>query len=157
MNIANECSLSSGNSLYWRKEKGAHQIEFPVRSTDLDFIGHVNNAKYLEYMEWARFDWLWQTGLTLDELQRRAIMPVVVNITINYRKELRIHEQVIARTSAVKLGEKSFVICHELFNQEERLVADADVTMVMIDAHSRRATEMPAELREALSAELAQQ
>ncbi|MFD2369153.1 acyl-CoA thioesterase [Brevibacillus sp. GCM10020057] len=132
-----------------------HQIEFTVRSTDLDFIGHVNNAKYLEYMEWARFDWFWQTGLTLDELQRRAVMPVVVNININYRKELRIREQVVARTSAVKLGGKSFVIRHELFNQREELVADADVTMVMIDANTRRSTALPAELREALSAELA--
>lgn len=132
-----------------------HQIEFTVRSTDLDFIGHVNNAKYLEYMEWARFDWIWQTGLTLEELQRRAVMPVVVSIHINYRKELRIHEQVVARTSAVKLGEKSFVLRHELFNQREELVADADVTMVMIDANTRRSTALPAELREALSAELA--
>lgn len=158
LNIANERSLSSVNSLYWRKGKGVmgmpHQIEFFVRSTDIDFIGHVNNAKYLEYMEWARFDWIWQTGLTLDELQRRAIMPVVVNININYRKELRIREQVIARTSAVKVGEKSFVIKHELFNQSEQLVADADVTMVMIDANSRRSTAIPEELREALFAEL---
>lgn len=134
-----------------------HQIEFSVRSTDLDFIGHVNNAKYLEYMEWARFDWIWQTGLTLDELRRRAIMPVVANININYRKELRIREQVIAKTSAVKVGEKSFVIRHELFNQKDQLVADADVTMVMIDASSRRSTEIPAELRDALMAELALQ
>ncbi|WNC15791.1 thioesterase family protein [Brevibacillus brevis] len=132
-----------------------HQIEFTVRSTDLDFIGHVNNAKYLDYMEWARFDWIWQTGLTLDELQRRAIMPVVVNININYRKELRIREQVTARTTAVKVGGKSFVIKHELFNQAQQLAADADVTMVMIDVHTRQSTAIPVELREALEAELA--
>ncbi|TGU69096.1 acyl-CoA thioesterase, partial [Mesorhizobium sp. M00.F.Ca.ET.186.01.1.1] len=32
----------------------AHRFAFTVQSTDIDVIGHVNNAKYLEYMEWAR-------------------------------------------------------------------------------------------------------
>jgi thioesterase-3 len=120
-----------------------HLFDIIVRSTDVDFIGHVNNAKYLEYMEWARFDWICQLGLTLEELQRRAIMPVVVNININYRKELRMLEQVQVRSSAVRLGEKSFVIRQELFNQKGELACDADVTMVLIDAKTRRAVALP--------------
>lgn len=132
-----------------------HRFDFTVRSTDIDVIGHVNNAKYLEYMEWARFDWIWQQGFTLDELKRRSVMPVVVNININYRKELKMLEKVQVRTSAIKVGEKSFVIRHELYNQKEELVADGDVTMVMIDANTRRSTALPAELREALLGELA--
>jgi thioesterase-3 len=122
-----------------------HLFDITVRSTDVDFIGHVNNAKYLEYMEWARFDWICQLGLTPEELQRRAIMPVVVNIVINYRKELRMLEQVQVRSTAVRMGEKSFVIRQELFNQKEELVCDADVTMVMMDAKTRRATVLPDE------------
>lgn len=133
----------------------SHRFDFTVRSTDIDVIGHVNNAKYLEYMEWARFDWIWQQGFTLDELKRRSVMPVVVNININYRKELKMLEKVQVRTSAIKVGEKSFVIRHELYNQKEELVADGDVTMVMIDANTRRSTALPAELREALLGELA--
>jgi thioesterase-3 len=132
-----------------------HRFNVTVRSTDIDVIGHVNNAKYLEYMEWARFDWIWKLGFTLDELRRRAIMPVVVNININYRKELRLLEEVQVRTSVVKIGEKSFVIKHELFNKQEELAADADVTMVMMDANTRRSTALPAELLEALKADLA--
>ncbi|MGG1664225.1 acyl-CoA thioesterase [Brevibacillus sp. NRS-1366] len=133
----------------------AHRFEFTVRSTDIDVIGHVNNAKYLEYMEWARFDWIWQQGFTLDELKRRGIMPVVVNININYRKELHMREEVHAITTVVKVGGKSFVIRHELYNEAEQLVADGDVTMVMIDANTRRSTLLPAELTDALHAELA--
>jgi thioesterase III len=34
--------------------KTAIQIE--VRPTELDNMGHVNNAKFLEYMEWGRED-----------------------------------------------------------------------------------------------------
>ncbi|EJL45901.1 thioesterase [Brevibacillus agri] len=133
----------------------AHRFAFTVQSTDIDVIGHVNNAKYLEYMEWARFDWIWQLGFTLDELKRRAVMPVVVNININYRKELHMREEVYALTTALRVGEKSFVIRHELYNSEDVLAADADVTMVMIDANTRRSVALPDELKAALEKELA--
>ncbi|ASJ57377.1 4-hydroxybenzoyl-CoA thioesterase [Brevibacillus formosus] len=132
----------------------AHRYHLTVRSTDIDVIGHVNNAKYLEYMEWARFEWIWEQGFTLDELRRRAIMPVVVNININYRKELKMREEVTAITTVVKVGEKSFVIRQELYNAADVLVADADVTMVMIDANTRQSVSLPAELKEALLVEL---
>ncbi|MFF0829464.1 acyl-CoA thioesterase [Brevibacillus sp. NPDC003359] len=134
----------------------AHRYRLTVRSTDIDVIGHVNNAKYLEYMEWARFEWIWEQGFTLDELRRRAIMPVVVNININYRKELKMREEVTAITTVVKVGEKSFVIRQELYNAADVLVADADVTMVMIDANTRQSISLPVELKEALLVELPQ-
>ncbi|MFG0215687.1 acyl-CoA thioesterase [Brevibacillus porteri] len=132
----------------------AHRYHLTVRSTDIDVIGHVNNAKYLEYMEWARFEWIWEQGFTLDELRRRAIMPVVVNININYRKELKMREEVTAITTVVKVGEKSFVIRQELYNAADVLVADADVTMVMIDANTRQSISLPIELKETLLVEL---
>lgn len=132
----------------------AHRYHLTVRSTDIDVIGHVNNAKYLEYMEWARFEWIWEQGFTLDELRRRSIMPVVVNININYRKELKMREEVTAITTVVKVGEKSFVIRQELYNAVDVLVADADVTMVMIDANTRQSISLPVELKEALLVEL---
>ncbi|NRS49610.1 thioesterase family protein [Brevibacillus sp. HB2.2] len=132
----------------------AHHYHLTVRSTDIDVIGHVNNAKYLEYMEWARFEWIWEQGFTLDELRRRAIMPVVANININYRKELKMREEVTAITTVVKVGEKSFVIRQELYNAADVLVADADVTMVMIDANTRQSISLPVELKEALLVDL---
>lgn len=131
-----------------------HRFDLIVRSTDIDVIGHVNNAKYLEYMEWARFDWIWKQGFTLEELKRRGFMPVVVNISINYRKELRMLEEVQVRTTVVKMGTKSFVIRHELYNQQDELVADGDVTMVMIDAKTRRSIALPEELTASLQKNL---
>lgn len=127
-----------------------HLFDLTVRSTDIDFIGHVNNAKYLEYMEWARFDWICQKGFTLEQLNRMGVMPVVVNLNINYRKELRMLEEVQIRTTLVKLGTKSFVLRHELFNRREELVADCEVTMVMIDAKLRKSVPLPMEIVQAM-------
>ena len=81
-------------------------------------------------------------------------MPVVANININYRKELKMREEVTAITTVVKVGEKSFVIRQELYNAADVLVADADVTMVMIDANTRQSVSLPVELKEALLVDL---
>ena len=37
-------------------------IELIVRSTEIDVNGHVNNAKYLEYLEWGREEWYEKAG-----------------------------------------------------------------------------------------------
>ena len=35
-----------------------HKIKMNIRFSDLDAMGHVNNAKYLTYLEEARIDYL---------------------------------------------------------------------------------------------------
>ncbi len=122
-----------------------HVLFTTVRSTEIDSLGHVNNAKYLEYMEWGRVEWLTETGLTMDVLRRLGILPVVANININYRRELRLGQRVKIVSKLSQIGNKSFVVRHELYNEREELVSDADVTMVMIDAKERRAIPLPDE------------
>jgi thioesterase-3 len=128
----------------------AYVFQHTVRSTELDSLGHVNHAKYLEYMEWARFEWLCKAGYTWEELARRQILPVVVNANINYRRELRLMENITIVSTAGKIGNKSFVIRHELYKQNGVLACDADFTMVMMDAKARLAVELPAEWVEEL-------
>lgn len=122
-----------------------HVFTTIVRSTEVDTIGYLNNARYLEYMEWGRFDWIIQTGLTLEELKRRGILPVVVNIHVNYRKEVLMGEEIKVVSKPLRLGGKSMVVRHELYNAKGDLVCDADVTMVIIDAVQRKATAIPQE------------
>lgn len=125
-----------------------HEFELTVRSTDVDMIGHVNNAKYLEYLEWARFDWFNRTGLTMEELQRRQTLPVVVNISISYRKELKFDERLRIVSEPLRVGGKSSVIGQKIYNSAGELACEADVTWVMIDARERKATELPPEVKE---------
>jgi thioesterase-3 len=68
--------------------KTAIQIE--VRPTELDSMGHVNNAKFLEYMEWSREDWYNKAALPFDTFTALGLGTVTVNININYRKEARL-------------------------------------------------------------------
>lgn len=83
------------------------EFELTVRSTDVDMIGHVNHAKYLEYLEWARFEWLDEIGLTMEEFHRRQLLPVVVHVSIDYIKELKFNERIRIVSDLLRIGGKA--------------------------------------------------
>jgi thioesterase-3 len=121
--------------------KTAIQIE--VRPTELDNMGHVNNAKFLEYMEWSREDWYNKAELSFDTFTALGLGTVTVNININYRKEARLGQHLTISTEPVRKGRTSFVLKHVVINANEELVADAEVVSVTIDLQSRKASPLP--------------
>ena len=61
------------------------RIPIGVRWRDMDSFGHVNNAKYVSYLEEARIRWL--VGVPgLD--MKGPVLPVVVNTNVNYRRPI---------------------------------------------------------------------
>lgn len=119
------------------------QIEIEVRPTEIDVMGHVNNAKYLEYMEWSREDWYNKVGLPFDVFTEMNVGTVSVNININYRKEAKLGQHLIISTEPIRKGKTSFVLKHEIINQDGELVADAQVVSVTIDLKARKSVPLP--------------
>ena len=122
-------------------------MEIIVRSTEIDVNGHVNNAKYLEYLEWGREDWYEQAGLFYDRLLVMGVQTVTVNININYRKECKQNDRLSIKTQPNKIGRSSFVLLQEIYNQNGEKCADALVTCVTINTETRKSCEVPDEIR----------
>lgn len=123
-------------------------IEIIVRSTEIDVNGHVNNAKYLEYLEWGREEWYEQNGLQYEMLLAMGVQTVTVNININYRKECRQGEKLQIRTLPERVGNTSFVLKQELRNARGEVAADAIVTVVTMDSQTRKSRPVPDVLRQ---------
>ncbi|PTL83657.1 thioesterase family protein [Vitiosangium sp. GDMCC 1.1324] len=117
-----------------------------VRSTELDPNGHVNNAKFLEYLEWGRFDWFADSGLDLNQLAPKYGV-VVANVNMNYRREARRGERLRVRTWLVARGESSFRYGQDILNERGEVVVDAEVVNVGFDMVERRSAPLPEELR----------
>lgn len=118
-----------------------------VRPTEIDVNGHVNNAKYLEYLEWGREEWYEAGNLHYDVLKELGVQTVTVNININYRKECGQGERLTITTESHKLGSSSLVLLQQIHNADGELCADAAVTIVTIDIHSRKSRPVLEELR----------
>ena len=127
-------------------------LEIPVRSTEVDYLGHVNNAKYLEYMEWGREDWIRRAGYSFDDLYDRGIGTVTVNINIDYLGECYKGDILLVKTRPVKIGRSSFVLHQEIFKKDSgEKVSNAHVTTVLIDMETRKSMAIPPFLKEVLA------
>jgi thioesterase III len=125
-------------------------IEIVVRPTEIDVNGHVNNAKYVEYLEWGREDWYERNGLPYDRLFALGVVTVTVNLNVNYRRECRQGERLVITTRPERLGRTSFAVRQEIIGRDRLVAADAIVTLVTIDATTRKSRPVPEELARAL-------
>ena len=134
----------------------SHIITIKVRGYHLDLYRHVNNARYLEFLEEARWSFLESEG-SLDYLQDQGYTFALVNININYRRAAYLGEVLEIATSVKSIGNRSCVM-HQLvtLQGEGTVVADADVTFVIVDTRTERAAPLEGALRAALLREMAE-
>lgn len=120
------------------------QVTLTTRSYEMDSLGHVNNAVYLNYLEHCRMQWLYSHGITAVDFQRMKTYPVVVNININYKRELTDGQQIIVTVQEKERSERKVVFYQTIVDQAGVLYADAQVTVVWLN-HQRQVIPLPVE------------
>jgi len=128
----------------------AHTIELKVRGYHLDLFGHVNNARYLEFLEegrWAAFE----EAVDLQQLAAKGYAFTVVNINISYRRPALMNHVLSIETAVAQLNRRSGVI-HQVVKLKgtDTLIADADVTFVIVDAKTQKAAPLEGDLMDML-------
>ena len=108
-------------------------IEIKIRSYHMDQFNHVNNARYLEFIEEAGWTYAEQNNL-LAHYHSLGIFHVIANINIDYIHSahsgdvLRIESDLHGRSDA------SITMNHQIFNTSSgRLITEAKVTSVYLD------------------------
>ncbi|WP_285720921.1 MULTISPECIES: YbgC/FadM family acyl-CoA thioesterase [unclassified Pantoea] len=126
------------------------QTTIKVRGYHLDVYQHVNNARYLEFLEEARWEWL-EEAEAFHWLLEQKLAFVVVNININYRRPAVLGDVLIIDSEITQLNGKSGIIAQRvLLAGQETVVADAALTFVCIDLRTQKAVTLEGELRERL-------
>lgn len=126
------------------------QTTIKVRGYHLDVYQHVNNARYLEFLEEARWEWLEEVE-AFHWLQEQKLAFVVVNININYRRPAVLGDVLTIDSEITQLNGKSGIIAQRvLLAGQETVVADAALTFVCIDLRTQKAVALEGELRERL-------
>ena len=127
------------------------EVPMPVRWRDLDAFNHVNNSKYLSYLEEARLHWmLGVPGQGLDD----DVAPVVAAAHLNYRRPIEWPKQVRITLFVERLGNTSLTVGHRIVDAEDAdsLYCDGHVVMVWIDRQTGQAAPLPSAVREACQA-----
>ncbi len=127
-----------------------HAIKIKVRGYHLDMYQHVNNARYLEFLEEARWHYV-ESKLDLQEWIKDGLGFVVVNININYRKPASLNQILEIKSEMSKISHRSATIKQEIFlDGTTILIADVMVTFVIVDVHTGKAVPLDGKIMEVL-------
>ncbi len=123
------------------------RIEIKVRGYHTDVFGHVNHARYIEFMEEGRWDYFEKNNLL--ELFARGINHAVVNININYYREAKIGEVLRIETEIKETKERSFIIKQNIYSgNNSSPITSADFTEVFTEAGSGKVIPVNNEIKE---------
>lgn len=115
---------------------------FSIQWGDMDALGHVNNARYFDYFQEARIEWLASLGLNMQQ----TTGPVVIHIGCTYLKPVVYPASLLLRSSVHSLGRSSFVVDHDLL-QNGALMAQGTSKIVWIDYLTNKSIPVPDDIR----------
>ncbi len=107
--------------------------EIKIRGYHTDLYQHVNNARYLEFLEEGRWQLL-EDYLDLETFMTQGYLFFVVNINISYKGQARANDVVVIKSGLGKIGNTSAVIKQQVVNKKTgQICVDADITFVITD------------------------
>jgi acyl-CoA thioester hydrolase len=131
----------------------AHQTPIHVRFSDLDALGHVNNAKYLTYLEESRVAWFSDvTGMPNNSIDWEVIL---ARIEIDFLRSAMLGDKVTVHTRCAKIGTKSLNLESLIMverNGESFPTAWYRATMVWFDYKTQTTIPVPADFRNKVNA-----
>lgn len=114
--------------------------EIKIRGYHLDLYGHVNNARYLEFLEEARWGMMEQGDL--DWFMQQGYALVVSRIDIRYLRPAGMGDTLRVETRLDRLLPRAGVILQQICNVATgKQVACADVTFAVL--HPERSGALP--------------
>ncbi len=127
-----------------------HEITFKVQSTQVDMFGHLNNARYLEMFEWARWAMHEQEG-GVDVYKHTVhsrVGPAVVHVDVDFFSEVTVGHEVKIRSWIEKIGNRSVTLTQEMYKMDGTLAARARFIWAFMDFQTRTGAPMPDDLRQ---------
>ena len=127
-----------------------HETQLNIRTFHTDAFGHVNNSKYLELLEEARWQFGDATGLA-ELLKRRNLGFIIVDMNLRFRVPVLESDSIVIRTSLVALGSASGDLRQWVYrNGEDRVALKSQFHFILIDRESGSAAPIDAEICELL-------
>ena len=122
-------------------------FELEVYSFHIDFIGHVNNTVYVQWMEIGRTKLLEAVGMPTHEIFQQGFAPVLVQTSITYRSPLYLGDQVRLEMWISELRQASAIMQFRFYNQQETLVAEGWQKGLFVDRDTMRPRRLCSEER----------
>jgi len=122
--------------------------EITVRSWTLDLYGQVSNAKFLEFLEearWNHFQGFFESGMFMD----LGLAFVLVNVNLNYKDAAHLGDVLDIETIIQRIGSKSITLRHQILKRRDKtVILDGEVTFVVKDLEKGIAVPITGRMRD---------
>lgn len=128
-------------------KKFRFQQPVSVRYGDLDPQWHVNNARFLSFIEHARMHYLMEVGI-FDGHSFWDLPLIVGDIHVRYIKPIEMTDKVVVSIGVTRIGTKSILLeCEVTGEGGEPLFAIGENTLVAYDYRTKSAVAVSDEMR----------
>ena len=118
-----------------------------VRLTDIDILGHVNNAIYLSYFEMARIHYFnLLVGPHWDWMENGVVL---VHNEVQYLQPIFLADTPEIHMFCDNIGNKSFTLSYEI-HVNGQLKTTGSSTLVGFNSNQQKSIEIPELMRESL-------
>jgi thioesterase-3 len=125
-----------------------------VSEAHLDSFGHVNNARYLELLEQARWDLITERGFGIDTIRSSRTGPTILEINIRFLREIGARDVIVIRTEMISYERKIGKLRQQMVKSDGNVACEAIFTIGLFDLERRRLIEPTAAWAYAVGLEL---
>lgn len=118
------------------------ELEIRLDWSEMDLYGHINNVSYFKYIQASRVHF-WEL-IGLNEYHREeGIGPILARTMCDFLMPLHFPGRVTIQAKTGLIGNHSFEIHHQLFNDKQELVAKATDVIVIYDFDKKQKSAIP--------------
>ena len=122
-----------------------------LRYSDIDAQGHVNNARYITFTEYARFRYLTEVGLW-DGRSFMDLNLIVADVHVSYLAPIKLIQHIRVGTCVSRIGNKSIVFESQIEDENNgQVMATAETVMVCYDYRTESTKQVSDDWRSKIS------
>jgi acyl-CoA thioester hydrolase len=114
----------------------------------MDSFGHVNNAKFLTFIEQARIKYFDDISGWHYDVSKEGV--ILAHASVDFIRPLDFKEKISVLTMCTSIGTKSISIVHRIMTDQKEEVATAESVVVAFDYMAMKSVAVPQKWREAI-------
>jgi acyl-CoA thioester hydrolase len=122
----------------------SYSVPVRVYYEDTDAGGVVYHTGYIRYFERARTEWLRALGFSQSRLaQEVGVLFTVVDLALRFIKPARLDDLLQVEARVEEVGGASLLFAQQARNAAGEVVAQGQVRVACVDAHSLKPRRLP--------------
>jgi acyl-CoA thioester hydrolase len=124
--------------------KYRHSTPVQIRFNDIDILGHVNNAVYQHYYDYARVHYFRNVLGAVVDWKKYSL--ILASIKIDYYTPISLNDEIEVETRVEILGNKSISMKQKLINTKTREVISTNrAVLVAFNSELSHTIEIPSD------------